>query len=172
MKTIIALFLLASFSCCAQDSSGVTNKVTEIDRDKDGKIDVRIETVYRGKKKVMMIKSSLNQQGKMAITTRSYLVSGKLVTVESDEDGDGTLESLAVFEPQTDGFEMFIRQPDGTVRPVSTQKLDSIKRQKDVADKSMKRLFEEPNMSDKEVQELLEKNRQEIEAIKREKKKE
>ena len=53
---------------------------------------------------------------------------------ESDEDGDGSLESITVFRPDTDDFEMFTRQADGTVRPVSTQKLDSIKRQEAVAE--------------------------------------
>src|SRR6185369_1138956 len=87
MKTFIAFLLLTAFACCAQDTSGITNKVTDIDRDKDGKIDVRIETVYRGKIKVMMIMSRRNQQDTMVVTSRSYLADGKLVMVESDEDG-------------------------------------------------------------------------------------
>ena len=44
MRTFVACILLAAFSCHGQDGSGVTNKVTEIDRDKDGKIDIRIKT--------------------------------------------------------------------------------------------------------------------------------
>jgi hypothetical protein len=170
MKTLAAFLLLVAFGCCGQDTYGITNKVTEIDCDKDGKIDVRIETVYRGKMKVMMIMSRQNQQGVMAVTTRSYLAGGKLVMVESDEDGDGVFESATVFEPGTDRFEMFTRQPDGTVKPVSTQKLDSIRRQKAVADASMSELFDKPEMADKEIGDLLEKNRQKIEAIKKEKK--
>jgi hypothetical protein len=72
MKTLGVLLLLTAFACCAQDTSGITNKVTEIDRDKDGKTDVRIETVYRGKTKVMMIISRRNQQGAMSVISRSY----------------------------------------------------------------------------------------------------
>ncbi len=170
MKTLVAFLLLVAFGCWAQETSGITNKVTEIDRDKDGKIDVRIETFYRGKTKVMMIISRRNQQGAMAVISRSYLADGKLVMVESNEDGDGTFESIAVFRPDADSFEMFTRQPDGTVKPVSTQKLDSIKRQKAVADASMRELFAGPEKTDKEIGDLLEKNRQKIEAIKKEKK--
>ena len=170
MKTLVAFLLLVAFGCWAQETSGITNKVTEIDRDKDGKIDVRIETFYRGKTKVMMIISRRNQQGAMAVISRSYLADGKLVMVESNEDGDGTFESITVFRSDADSFEMFTRQPDGTVKPVSTQKLDSIKRQKAVADASMRELFAGPEKTDKEIGDLLEKNRQKIEAIKKEKK--
>jgi hypothetical protein len=166
MKILIAFLMLVAFGCCAQDASGITNKVTEIDRDKDGKSDVRIETFYRGKTKVMMIMSRRNQRGVMAVTTRSYLADGKLVTVESDEDGDGALESITAFRPDTDSFEMFTRQPDGTVKPVSTQRLDSIRKQRAVADVSMRELFDGPEKTEKEVGDLLDKNRQKIEAIK------
>ena len=168
MKTLIAFLLLLAVTAYADDSPGITNKVTEIDRDKDGKIDVRIETVYRGKTKVMMIMSRRNQQGVMAVT-RSYLADGKLVMAESDEDGDGSFESITVFRPDADSFEMFTRQSDGTVKPVSTQKLDSIRRQVAVADDSLRELFDAPEKTEKEIEDLLERNRQKIEAIKEEK---
>lgn len=169
MKTLVALLLLLAGTCCADDSSGITNKVTEIDRDKDGKIDVRIETAYRGQAKVMMVMSRRNQQGVMAVAARSYLAEGRVVMVESDEDADGTFESITVFRPDTDDFEMFTRQADGTVKPVSTQKLDSIKRQKAVADESLGKLLDNPDMTSEKIGDLLEKNRQKIEAIKNEK---
>jgi len=168
MKTLIAFLLLLALTSYADNSSGITNKMTEIDRDKDGKIDVRIETVYRGKTKVMMILSRRNPQGVMAVT-RSYLADGKLVMAESDEDGDGSFESITVFRPDTDSFEMFTRQADGTVKPVSTQKLDSIKRQKALADESLGKLLDNPDMTSKEIGDLLERNRHTIEAIKKEK---
>ena len=170
MKALAVLLLFVAFGCCGQEASTITNKVTEIDRDKDGKIDVRIETVYRGKTKVMMIMSRRNQQGVMAVTSRSYLADGKMVMVESDEDADGTLECITIFRPGTDRFEMFTRQPNGSVSPVSTQKLDSIKRQKAIADASMRELFDGSERTDEEIGDLLERNRQKIEAIKKEKK--
>ena len=168
MKTLVAFLLLVAFACCGQGTSGITNKVTEIDRDKDGRIDVRIETFYRGKTKVMMLMSRRNQQGGMAVTDRSFLADGKLVMVESDEDGDGSLESVTVFRPDADSFEMFTRQSDGTVKPVSTQKLDSIRRQLAVTDATTRELFEGPEKTDKEIGALLEKNRQKIEQTKKE----
>ena len=173
---ILAILMLLCTSLYGADvvtttnvAGDITTKISERSG-KDGKPDLRIETVYRGKTKVMMILSRRNQQGTMVITSRSYLTDGKLVMVESDEDHDGTLESIAVFDPVTDDFEMFTRQPDGSVKPVSTQKLDSIKREKAVADESMKKLFDKPDMTDKELTDLLETNRQKIDAIKNEKK--
>ena len=168
MKTLVAFLLLLAATCYADDSSGITNKVTAMDRDKDGKIDFRIETIYRGKTKVMMIMSCRNPQGVMSVT-RSYLADGKLVMAESDEDGDGSFESITVFRPDTDNFEMFTRQSDGTVKPMSTQKLDSIRRQVAVADDSLRELFDGPEKTEKEIGDLLERNRQKIEAIKKEK---
>ena len=174
MKIAIILILICASSYGA-DITTTTNIVGDITTKifervgKDGKPDLRIETVYRGKTKVMIIASRRKQEGAMAITMREYLVDGKLVMVESDESGDGKLESVYVFEPNTDNFEIFARQPDGSVKPVSTQKLDSIKRQKAVADESMKKLLDKPDMTDKEIEDLLDTNRQKIEAIKNEK---
>ena len=175
MKILIIL-ILSCVSLYSADVTTTTNVVGDITTkiserpDKNGKPELRIETVNRGKTKVMVITSRRNQQGVMAVTARSYLADGKLVMVESDEDGDGTLESVMVLAPDTDNFEMFTRQPDGSVKPVSTEKLDSIKRQKAVADESMRKLFGRPDMTDEELKDLLVTNRQKIEAIKNENK--
>ena len=65
--------MLVGSACYGQDVSGITNKLTEIDRDNDGKIDVRIETAYRGKTRVMVSMSRRNQKGEMTLCARSYL---------------------------------------------------------------------------------------------------
>jgi hypothetical protein len=67
--------------------------------------------------------------------------------IESDENGDGFFESVAVFDPVTDDFEMFTRQADGSVKPVSTEALEAIKKKKVAADESLGKLLH--NMSDK-----------------------
>jgi hypothetical protein len=126
MKILIIL-ILSCVSLYGSDITTTTNIVGDITTKisertgKDGKPDLHIEMVYRGKIKVLRIVSRLNKQGTLAVVSRSYLVDGKLEMVESDDDGDGTLESITVFNPDTDNFEMFTRQPDGSVKPVSTQ---------------------------------------------------
>jgi hypothetical protein len=173
MKTLAILILLCASSYGADITTtnitaDITTKTFER-RDGDGKSSLHIETVYRGKTKVLMIMSQRNKQGVMTVT-RNYLVGGKSVLAESDEDGDGFFESVMVFDPATDDFEMFIRKPDGSVKPISTQTLEATKKQTAVVDESLRKLFQKPDMSDKELSNLLEENRQKIESIEKEKK--
>lgn len=174
MKTLTVLIL----SCVALRGANIVN-TTNVVGDmstrsserlgKNGKPDLRIESVYRGKVKVMQTISHRNRDGALAVILRSYLADGKLLAVESDDDEDGTLETVTVFDPDNHHFEMFSRQPDGMVKPVSTRKLNSLKKQKAVADESLRKLLETPKIGDKELRALLEQNRQKIKAIKQEK---
>jgi hypothetical protein len=134
MKTFFAKITAAligicvTLACFADDTSDITNKVF-IKKDKDGNSTFRMETVYRGKDKIMMIISRPNKEGVMAVASRSYLVGGDLIATESDEKHDGTLQTIAVYHPGTNDMEIFTRQPDGSVEPVSTQTLDAYKKQ-------------------------------------------
>jgi hypothetical protein len=118
----------------------ITTKVSNISG-KDGEPEVRGETVYRGKTRVLQIISRRNKQGTMAVVSRAYCVGGKGEVVESDEDGDGFFESVAVFDPVTDDFELFTRQADGSVKPVSTESLETIKKKKAAADESLGKIL-------------------------------
>ena len=172
MKALVILILLCVSSYGADiittnTTADITTKIFDR-RDGDGKPSLRIETVYRDKTKVLVITSHRNKQGVMTVT-RGYMVGGKMVMAESDENGDGAFESVTVFDPATDDFEMFTRQPDGSVKPISTQTLEATKKQAAVAAESIRKLFQKPNMSDKELSDLLEENRQKIESLEKEK---
>jgi hypothetical protein len=65
----------------------------------------------------------------MVVTSRSYLVGGDLVMTEADEKHDGTLQTIAVYHPGTNDMEIFTRQLDGSVKPVSTRTLDAYQKQ-------------------------------------------
>ena len=124
MKTLTMLFLLCASVYGADITTtnvvgDITTKVSERAA-KDGKPEVRIETVYRGKTKILQTLSRPSKQGTLAIVSRSYLAGGDLVMIESDEDGDGVFERVSVHRPGTDDLEMFTRQQDGSVRPVNT----------------------------------------------------
>jgi len=129
----LALAILGCSGCATQgviqqpNGTDITNKVIDIDRDKDGKVDVRFETVYRGATKVLMITSRPNRHGVMTVWSRGYYVGGDLTMVEDDEDGDGVLETISVLRPGD--IEVFTRQSDGSVTPISADKLQVVKKQ-------------------------------------------
>jgi hypothetical protein len=151
MKSLIVLILLCTSVYGADSStsraSDLATKVTDFPG-KDGKPDTRIETVYRGKAKVLMTMSRRNASGTMVVTTRCCLVGGKLALAESDEAGDGVFKLVTVFNPDNpDDFEMFARQPDGSLKPLSTEAINALKKKKATADESLSKLLEQESSS-------------------------
>jgi hypothetical protein len=175
MRTLAILFLFCASSYGA-DTTTTTNIVGDITTTisqrpgKDGKPSMRIETVYRGKTKVLQILSRRNTQDAMVVHSRSYFASGKLVMTESDKNGSGSFESVAVFDPGTDDFEMCTRQPDGSVKPVSTQILEATKKQMAVVNESMRKLIEKKDVTDQEISDSLRQTRQKVQDLEKEKK--
>ncbi|MGA3285220.1 MAG: hypothetical protein ABSD57_12295 [Verrucomicrobiota bacterium] len=174
MKTLAILFLLCA-SVYGADTittnvvGDITTKVLERTA-KDGKPEVRIETVYRGKTKILQILSRPNKQGTLAVVSRSYFVGGDLVMIESDEDGDGVFGRISLHNPGTADLEMFKRQPDGSVKPVSTQTLEATKKQMAVVNESMRELIEKKNVTDQEISNSLQQTRQKVQDLEKEKK--
>ncbi len=129
MRFLTILSLLLAFGCSTQNTNDVTRKVFERDRDKGGKRDFRVESIFRGKERVMVVWSKPNAKGVWSVTSRAYYVGGDMVAVESDEDGDGFFETLATYRSGTEEMEVFTRQRDGTVQPVSAKALAAFKKQ-------------------------------------------
>ena len=152
MRALLILLLFVAVRGLAADTSDITNRVFERHGTNDGRVDYRVEYVYRGKTKVLMVRSRRNRQGSLAVTSRGYLVGGDLVMTESDEDGDGVFETIAVYRPGTRDMEVFTRQPDGSVKPVSTQTLQAYKKQNaaisEFWDKAFDKKFDEKKLPD------------------------
>jgi hypothetical protein len=129
MKLLPIFSLLVAIACSAQETNDITRKILESDRDKDGKPDLRVESVFRGTQRAMVVWSKANSQGVWSVTSRAYYAGGHMVAVESDEDGDGFFEMLATFRLDTEDMEVFTRQRDGSVQPVSAQTLAAFKKQ-------------------------------------------
>jgi hypothetical protein len=55
MRVLAIILLFVATGCHAQDTNGITRRVFERDSDKDGKSDLRVETVYRDGTKVMLV---------------------------------------------------------------------------------------------------------------------
>jgi hypothetical protein len=174
MKTFAILFLLCTSVYGADTTTtnivgDITTKVSEHTA-KDGKPEFRIETVYRGKTKILQILSRPNKQGTLAVVSRSYFVDGDLVMIESDENGDGVFEHISLHHPGTADFEMFRLQPDGSVKPVSTQTIEATKKQMAVVNDSMRKSIEKPDVSDQEISNSLQQTRQKVQDLEKEKK--
>jgi len=84
VRALVILLLFVAVGCFAEDTSDITNRVVERHGTNDGRVDYRVEYVYRGKTKVLVVRSGRNRQGSLAVTSRSYLVGGDLVMSESD----------------------------------------------------------------------------------------
>jgi hypothetical protein len=174
MKSLIVLLLLATSLHAADPVTNavpeITSKVTDI-RGTNGRPDTRLETVYRGEAKILTILSLRNSQGAMVVSARAYFVAGRLAMIEGDENADGIFESVEVHNPNTDDFEMFIRQPDGSVKPLSTQTVEARKKQRAAVDHFGQKLLEKKTPpTDEEAQLLLQEARKEIQDAEKEKK--
>ena len=172
MKTTAILFLLCACVCGADTTTtnivgDITTKITERTA-KDGKLNRRVEQVFRGDQRIMVSLSKPDTQGVLAVRSRSYYAGRDLVTIESDEDGDGFFESLAVYHPGTEDMEAFTRQRDGSVRPVSTQTLRAFKKQNAALSEFWDKAFDKDSDTEK-VGELMRETQQKIRAAAKEK---
>lgn len=166
MRTLVIILLFVAIGCYAGDTSDITSKVFE-KTNKNGTVSFRMVTTYRGKEKVMMETFRPNAQGVLTITSRSYLAGGDLVMTESDEHKSGRFDTIAVYRPGTDDMEIFTRQADGSVKPVSTRTLSAYKQQAAAASDFFNEL--PTNASDSEISKRLQETRQKIQDAEKQK---
>ena len=94
---------------------------------------VTIERTYRGDKCILLEMDDKNRNQK----TRMYVMNGKSVVGESDEDGDGFYETVTIFDQKGEVFERFIRSTNGSVTPMDSAKLQYLKSRKATADQML-----------------------------------
>lgn len=92
------------------------------------------------------------------------------MTSECDNDGSGGFKSLLLYQSGTDNFEIFHRQPDGSVKPVSTRILEVTKKQGAVMEEGFKKAFEKKDMTDQEISDSLEQMRKKVLDLEKQKK--
>jgi len=125
---LTGVFVLPVFciSCSRDDvqsganSGAVQSHSLEYDRDKDGQTDMRVDTVTRDRKD-LYVRIERRLESDRWASTRSYSVSGKLVAVEEDKDGDGFYETLIVFDSSRKDLEVFSRKQDGSTVVASAE---------------------------------------------------
>ena len=105
--------------------------IVRTDKKTNPETGVTIERTYRGEKCILFEMVEKNRK------TRLYVMDGKSVAAESDEDGDGFYESIMIFDPKGGDFECFIRATNGSVTPMDSAKLQDIKSKKAAADQML-----------------------------------
>jgi hypothetical protein len=168
MKIFVIILLFVAIGCYADDTTDITNKVFE-KKDKDGKVSFRLERIYRGKDMVMMESFRPNAQGVLVLGTRSYWVGGDLVMMESDDHKSGKLDTVVVYNPGKDDMEVFTRQADGSVKPVSARTLQAYKQQNAAVSDFVRTTLTGTNMSDAELSERIQETQQKIQDAEKQK---
>ncbi|MEY2428253.1 MAG: hypothetical protein QOJ40_1138 [Verrucomicrobiota bacterium] len=105
-------------------------------RDQDGQVDSYIDSVYRGKERILLTDIRLKKNKYRIRMIRAYFANGKDVVDEIDYE-DGT-QVIRLYKDDSLS-EMFRRQVDGTVEPVSSEELAVLKaRQHEMMEASKK----------------------------------
>lgn len=113
----------------AAEVDGLSTKTAEVDRDKDGRPDVRTEIVSRDGQKQMMVMSRADKSGEWKVTARSFYVGAHMAVTEADEDGDGFFEMVVVYREDPKDVNAFVRKRDGSVRPADTKAVEALRKQ-------------------------------------------
>jgi hypothetical protein len=113
----------------AADADGLSSKVAQVDRDKDGRPDVRTEIISRDAVKQMMVMSRTDKSGEWKVNARSFYVGSHMAVTEADEDGDGFFEMVVVYREDPKDVNAFVRERDGSVRPAEVKVVEMLRKQ-------------------------------------------
>ena len=170
MKTIAMLILFCASVYGADNvntnTADITTKVYEHDLD-GGKGHLRAEKVYRGDKRILTILRTTH--GGVTKTSRSCEIGDDIVMIESDDDGDGTFETFSLYRSGTKDMEMFTRQADGSVKPVSARTLKATRKQLATVNDAVEKLFQNEGLTDEQFEKLIEETQKKIQDAEKEK---
>jgi hypothetical protein len=143
--------------CQAAEADGLSSKVAEVDRDKDGRPDVRMQVVSRGEAKQMMVMSRVDESGAWKVTARSFYVGAHMAVTESDDDGDGFFEMVAVYREDPEDVNAFVRERDGSVRPAEVKVVEALRKQNAVLTEFWSKPQRDPEKMEAAIMEAREK---------------
>jgi hypothetical protein len=132
MKYSLLILAVAASLCLAGNLSdeSINGHASELKRehedkrDKDGQVVAHIDTVYRGKERILST-ITLTKKSKYGLrVARAYYAGGKEVLDELEYD-NGRPQTIRLFKDDV-LYEEFQRRPDGSVEPVSGEELARI----------------------------------------------
>lgn len=145
MKRISACVILLTFLGCTHSrmpkvdltpaSAEIRREVEEFTNQSHGT--VRVERVYRGD---MLILTSMTSD---KMRTRTFHFQGGDCLIESDEDLNGSYETIGVFGDVMYQFDEFRRTPEGDVQPISEDEYLEKKRKIYQATTNMWQIFDD-----------------------------
>jgi hypothetical protein len=159
--TVGFLVLVTTLGGRANDANGLSTKMTEVDSDKDGQPDVRMEVISRDGAKQMMVMSRADESGAWKVTARSFYVGPHMAVTESDEDGDGFFEMMAVYREDPEDVNAFVRERDGSVRPAEAKMVEALRKQNAV----LKEFWSKPERNPEKMERAIMGAREKIKEI-------
>ena len=129
MKALL-IVIVGIFVSLATQGPSTEDEVTfrRSERKENTKVVRKSETFFRNGRKILLTVKTLDKQGQWKVT-RSYEIDKHTSVSESDEDGDGHFETLAIFYNEGKSIEAFERRKNGDVVPFSPQKLKVLREQ-------------------------------------------
>ena len=131
VKTTFMILLAFVLVCFAdepaskreQSPSPEIRKEHQESRDKDGHLVSTLDKTYRGKECILAICSFKTPTGRFANggSRRVYLVAGKAALFEEDFDGDSIIDEITIC--REGGCEIYRRNLNGFMEPVSSEEL-------------------------------------------------
>lgn len=110
---MILLLIFFLTSLVQSQTNEIRSEVREFNIGKNKKEKIKIEKIYRGKQ---LLVTSMIKDGK-----KSRIFNfNNLNCSESDEDGDGFMETFIIFNDKTKQVEAFHRDKDGSIEVDST----------------------------------------------------
>ncbi len=161
---VAGVFLMAIFAGAeAANPDGLSTKMAEVDRDKDGRPDVRTEIVSRDGQKQMMVMSRADKSGEWKVTARSFYVGAHMAVTEADEDGDGFFEMVVVYREDPKDVNAFVRERDGSVRPAEVKVVEMLRKQDAVLSEFWSKTMKGPENFEGSMMEAREKMKEIVE---------
>jgi hypothetical protein len=157
-RTVAVTFLLLTVIQAGAD--GLSHKFAEVDRDKDGKPDVRTEVVSRNGVKQIVVMSRADESGEWKVTARSFYVGPHMAVTESDEDGDGFFEMVAVYREDPEDVNAFVRERDGAIRPAEVKMVEALRKQNALLTEFWSKPERDPEKMEAAIMEAQEKMKQ------------
>ena len=164
MQNIIAAgFLLVAVIVAgrAAEADGLSSEVAELDRDKDGRPDVRMEVISRDGVKQMMVMSRADTSGAWKVAARSFYVGPHMAVTESDEDGDGCFEMVAVYREDPKDVNAFVREQNGSMKPANAKMVEALRKQ----NAALREFWSKPERDPEDMESAIMRARKELKEI-------